>query len=837
MSSRILASVGITVVLALLAGCAQQVATPKLAPAASLGHTNIQQDRDALPRFARPAVPQTPLSPAKSSLPQAGQLNALNLTVSPAMAEAYLAYAEGRGADALKALESASSETAADQSLARFHLSTMKAQTLIMMGRAADAEEELQSTARYEIAVFGTDVNARALSSEVQLWLGNYLGARRIALGVAAQIRDWVLPTSYGGPPSNLAELVALTTAQVRAYTILAGQYVLRGEADMALPWAEAAEYVYNNVHYVANHPLYGPFVPTYADSYYGRAFNLAFLGVAKGISSGNAADGQAYLRAANRYFEAIGYRAGKASTEALHAYLLWALKDFDAASEQAERAVAAASERGLADLVWRVEAIHADALWQDEEYERAEAAYRRADAAVDLVTGSLASDRAKRKYGIGKDTVTRHLVELDVRKGDTATLFKDLERGRARAFVDLLADQPVAPGRQTELVQPIKVINGELSALRTRMLSPRGDHSASKADESELLAKRAELLDQLRQRDPDLAAVYASDTASLKQVQSALPADARLAYALPGLTTNAPLRLLLVDRNQAEVISLKLNQRELRRQLDGFHTQVNRNNVQGMKDAIQALQSGIGFQRWKGQGRLYVVPTGPWFFMPWGALPASGETVVLPTGDWLLRTVAASGNKAAVLGDPQFGGELPQLPGARQEARELAELLHVTPLLGGEATPAALRGAVDTDTRVLHVATHALFDADQPLRSSLALSDGNGASYLTAADVFANPIAADIVVLSACETGMGEVIPGDDYLGLARSFYLAGAKSVLHSLWPVQDEGTREYMLAFHKALAAGDDSPTAWLKARDATRAAGYSPAVFGAFVLGGG
>ena len=82
--------------------------------------------------------------------------------------------------------------------------------------------------------------------------------------------------------------------------------------------------------------------------------------------------------------------------------------------------------------------------------------------------------------------------------------------------------------------------------------------------------------------------------------------------------------------------------------------------------------------------------------------------------------------------------------------------------------------------------------------------------------------------MLSACETGLGAVTAGNDYLGLARSLYLGGTQAIVHSLWPVEDEGTRRFMTAFHNALTGGN--------AGDAARAAGLPPAVYGAFVLGG-
>ena len=89
--------------------------------------------------------------------------------------------------------------------------------------------------------------------------------------------------------------------------------------------------------------------------------------------------------------------------------------------------------------------------------------------------------------------------------------------------------------------------------------------------------------------------------------------------------------------------------------------------------------------------------------------------------------------------------------------------------------------------------------------------------------------------MLSACETGAGRVVAGDDILGLPRSFYLGGATTVINSLWPVTDEGTLASMTAFHEGLKNGDVG-SSWLAARDQLRRAGFPPLVYGAFVVGG-
>lgn len=823
-----------------LGGCAQQVATPRvgvLGLSEPVGLVPAEGDAPS-PATYPDALDTTPLPNAPIAVPRAGSRNTLDVIVTPDLETAYDAYFAGSGAKALKALDAARNDPALAGPVARYHLDARRVRTLIMMGRAADAEAFAYDLAKSEQQAFGTDVNALALRAEARLWLADYAGAERDARKVAAALSGWVLPTSYGGGPTNLAELVSLTTAQLRAYTVLAGAAVLDGRAAEALPWAEAAERGYNAVHYVGNHGLYGLYLRPYPDSYYGRAFNLLFLGAARAEAAGDPAAGRGALNRADAFFNAIGYRAGAVSSAALRAWMLYRIPGQEnEALAQADRAVQAAIENGFPDFIWRIETLKGEILIGEGRLEEAEAAYRRADASVDLVSGALSSDRAKLRYGVGKETIGRRLAMFDIAAGDLDRLFQDLERGRARAFVDMLADRPVAMGREADLVAEIKSLTRDIRALRIKNMAPRGTSTRDAAREASLIKARAGALDRLALRDPELAAVHGARSATLAEARAALgPAD-RLIYALP-LSDDQPVRFLVADREGARLHETQITGAELKNRIIAFRDAVDAGNDGSQKRTAGRLASRLGWSGLVAPGVSYVVASGDLFFMPWGALPTEARVVTLPTGGWLLREAARrdGGNAAGIIGDPNFGGALPQLEGAKQEARIVGNLIGVEPLISGDATRSALAQRLANGGRLLHIASHGMFDAERPLHSAIALSDGSRADLLTAAEIFAHPLAADLVVLSACETGMGRTVAGDDFLGLARSFYLGGARAVLNSLWPVADEGTLAFMTAFHEKAVRSGDYAGAWLAARRATEAAGYPPSVYGAFVLGG-
>lgn len=241
----------------------------------------------------------------------------------------------------------------------------------------------------------------------------------------------------------------------------------------------------------------------------------------------------------------------------------------------------------------------------------------------------------------------------------------------------------------------------------------------------------------------------------------------------------------------------------------------------------------------------LVIIPDGPLWRLPFAALQTD-------QGDWLgttkpityalsLTTVqiqrnrVRSGKGALVLGDPAHGrGEsalggglpeatswpwgrlaaLPALPGSRKEALAVAKIYGTEPLLGEEATERAVRERISA-AKVVHLAAHGYMSADYPLTSGVVLAGpANGSNsendgVLQAAEIGRRlSIEADLVVLSACDTGRGRFLQGEGVQGLVRSFTLAGAKNVVASQWKVADSSTAELMEVFHSAFSKGQSA-----------------------------
>ena len=151
------------------------------------------------------------------------------------------------------------------------------------------------------------------------------------------------------------------------------------------------------------------------------------------------------------------------------------------------------------------------------------------------------------------------------------------------------------------------------------------------------------------------------------------------------------------------------------------------------------------------------------------------------------------------------FGDSVGDLPFAREEARIVADVFGSIPLLEADATVTALTQLREqaSSPDIVHLACHGHFDEDQPLRSGIRLATAAGEeSVLTAEAMFGLDLRCDLVVLSACESGVNSRHPGDELIGLTRALIYAGAASVIVSLWRVEDLSTLVLMDRFYRAL-----------------------------------
>jgi CHAT domain-containing protein len=196
----------------------------------------------------------------------------------------------------------------------------------------------------------------------------------------------------------------------------------------------------------------------------------------------------------------------------------------------------------------------------------------------------------------------------------------------------------------------------------------------------------------------------------------------------------------------------------------------------------------------------------------------------------------AASRAGILALGNPDLGDPKMDLKFAEEEALAVVQKVPQSrALVRKEASESALR-RFGPAFSYLHFATHGEFNADAPLESALLLAkDERTDGLLTVNKLYSMRLAADLVTLSACETGLGKIASGDDVVGLTRGFLYAGASTVVASLWKVDDRATAALMTRFYDELRGGDKRE-ALRAAQIATRERFPHPFFWAAFQLTG-
>jgi CHAT domain-containing protein len=244
----------------------------------------------------------------------------------------------------------------------------------------------------------------------------------------------------------------------------------------------------------------------------------------------------------------------------------------------------------------------------------------------------------------------------------------------------------------------------------------------------------------------------------------------------------------------------------------------------------------------------------------PAGQLIAVLADPVFSSDDQRVQSRPAPAAGAPAAADVEFEQLAVRAVAARSGASGLARLLHSSEeadaivaaapagtAWAAKAFAASRETAMSTQVgqfRIVHFATHGLIDSEHPELSGIVLSmvdpaGGRVNGFLQLHDIYNLSLSADLVVLSACDTALGKDVKGEGLIGLTRGFMYAGARSVVSSLWKVDDRATAELMGLFYKAMLQDGLPPAAALRsAKEALRRQRrwHAPYFWAGFVLQG-
>jgi CHAT domain-containing protein len=479
----------------------------------------------------------------------------------------------------------------------------------------------------------------------------------------------------------------------------------------------------------------------------------------------------------------------------------------------------------------------------------------------------------AERRYGYMEDKwrVYAELARTELDRERVAAAFEMSERMRARQLVDLLArgrtdarsPDVTLVHEEESLRRQITLLSDQLYAsFRTAVSLREAQPTAELADLQESLAsareRYARLLVELEESRPEYAALFSGSVAAVADVQRLLPAGAAFVeylvsddWTIAFVVTSDGTTGLKLPIDGATVRQLI---RFLRGTLGpGDEDDLWRTPLRRLYRELIAPLEAAGLL--DGLRTLVFAPHAELHYLPFQALlrPApDGERFLIESYD-IAYTPSASVWAEFARRDSavEAGGTLAMAPQPDALANSAAEVERISSgdtlaevIVGPRATEGVFR-KLAPERRVLHLATFGVLNTRNPLFSHIQLNpDETSDGRLEVHEVFGMQLNADLLVLSACETGLGsglrhDVPPGDDWVGLVRAFLYAGARSVVASLWTVDDRATAALMERFYAGLESGRSKAGSLADAQRASlREPGHvNPFYWAAFQLSGG
>lgn len=428
----------------------------------------------------------------------------------------------------------------------------------------------------------------------------------------------------------------------------------------------------------------------------------------------------------------------------------------------------------------------------------------------------------------------------------DPSQSLQTVELSRARAFLSILAESKIDlrqslsssdRDRETAIFTQISAIQKDLWRPNVTAAVRKQRNADLESAENDL--ERLHL--EIRRSNPRLAGVQYPKPLGLKQIQQeVLKPDTTLIEYYLGETRSF---VWVVSRGQSssavlppakEIATLAVAFRK------SLTAQVSSLTVRQAESESSRLSARLYEMLLKpverslvGSQSLIIVPDGVLYYVPFEALQAAGSSRYLL--ERFPISYAPSATSLAVLdqssppaqqkmllafGDPVYarseasaqrgaerGPDLGALPYTRDEVLGIASLFpkgESAVYLGARANREAVKAEALDHYRYIHFATHGILDEAHPSRSGLALTASAGDGGVLQVDQITGlRIHADVVTLSACSTGLGELVSGEGMLGLVRSFLYAGASSVAVSLWNVNDDATATLMKEFYGNLS----------------------------------
>jgi len=526
-------------------------------------------------------------------------------------------------------------------------------------------------------------------------------------------------------------------------------------------------------------------------------------------------------------------------------------LGNYEESTKYYQQAIELALGLQRGEILWEAYLELAKANWKQGNLEEALANYKKSIDIIENIRSQINLEEYRARFlGTDKRIEAYHnLIELMVflhqshpEENYDAEAFYFLEKAKARAFLDSLELSKIHLARKinSQLENKEQELLKDISYLYTKILAASTSPEEKQHLQQELVAKEEELESlkrEIRASDPAYASLQYPEIIKLHEAQQLL--DKKTAFLLYCVDNDQGLGLLLTKK-KLNIFSIPDREKLQKLTTNHLLEVTDRNNH--TFSAAQKLHSFlIPSYISDNIENLIIIPDDVLLRIPF-------ETLINPKSKkWLIQdfTISYSPSVSSLreiilrrkmngykttkdilaVGDPQFNlGESKEDNGQSpiQSFFSTANInfspLKYSPLevkkinnifkkksevyTQAQAKEENIKSLNLSNYKIIHFATHSVIDDKVPARSAIILSlddDPNEDGFLQMREIYNLHLKADLVTLSACETGLGEFIRGEGIEGINRAFFYAGASAVLMSLWAVNDQATYQLMERFY--------------------------------------
>lgn len=560
-----------------------------------------------------------------------------------------------------------------------------------------------------------------------------------------------------------------------------------------------------------------------------------------------------------------LGLQSGVAWTYGLMARLYLDQGKYQDSLEAAQRSSSIARKTGERGLFSEPRTLEGLALRKLAQPELAQQAFEEAIVAVEELRSQVAgAEEQKQSFFENKLEAYHGMVHLLLARNRPSEALSYAERAKGRTLLDILGNGKVNVSKAMTAAEREREQNLQ-SVLLTLNKQIEVETSASKPNDQRLTALK-EQLEKARLQYADFQTnLYAAhpelktqrgkvQPISLSEAGRLLP-DNQSAL-LEFVVTEEKTYLFVLTRSdlaldtgpELKIYTIDVRRKDLEQEAETFRQQLAQRDLQFRGPAVKLFRLLLqpAQAQLAGKTALVIAPDGPLWNLPFQALQAGpghylledyaiayvpSLTVLREMARLRLRVKSAPSApliRLLAMGNPALGKEtserakltyrderLEPLPEAEKEVVSLKRLY------GSDQSEVYIGAAAGEDRfkaeagkfRVLHLATHGIFNDASPMYSHVLLSQGKSDSnedgLLEAWEIMQMDLKADLAVLSACETGRGRISAGEGMIGLTWAFFVAGVPTTVVSQWKVESASTANLMLAFHRVLRAADVQP----------------------------